>query len=349
MERRYPEHPYNPVENLPPREQALERIIVTPRFVFSEDEMKRRLSGKLYRKQSENEAEMEKTEDETAIIASAFGAVTEVVRRYGGRPLELTPGHVHLINLLDLSTEEQAGLAGCGGDYDSGRQEANVYFAGASGLSTSELLRRVTHEALHFNSFQSAVEVESNLLVARRMGLTYGAPTVGVGGVWLNEAVTERLAKALTKERLAHDKIFRDDASLTRDLLSKMSSETDHDDVVGFEIIDPAGDRGTTVRVHQFAYPDERQKLERLLSDLAAKRPADFPDREAAFDAFARAYFTGNLLPLARVLEDTYGKNALRRLMEGEELMEPKAESLEPKAEGGNGETITGPRDRSTG
>ena len=36
--------------------------------------------------------------------------------------------------------------------------------------------------------------------------------------------------------------------------------------------------------------------------------------QEELFDEFARAHFTGNYLPLARIIEDTFGKGAFREI-----------------------------------
>jgi len=76
----------------------------------------------------------------------------------------------------------------------------------------------------------------------------------------------------------------------------------------------------SVVATYFYDSPKERQRFSILLDDLVKRHAEAFPDREAAFTVFARAYFTGNLLPLGRLLEETYGKNALRRLLSGDTI-----------------------------
>jgi len=58
----------------------------------------------------------------------------------------------------------------------------------------------------------------------------------------------------------------------------------------------------------------ERQKLDELLYRLLQQMPEKFQSKEELFSEFAKANFTGNYLPLARLIEKSMGKGSFRRL-----------------------------------
>lgn len=68
--------------------------------------------------------------------------------------------------------------------------------------------------------------------------------------------------------------------------------------------------------VHQFAYLKERQELNKLIDDLFNKNQAKFNSRDEVFQLFVLGTFSGNVMPIARLIEDTYGKGSFRRLGE---------------------------------
>ncbi|MEI6835535.1 MAG: hypothetical protein WCK59_01765 [Candidatus Falkowbacteria bacterium] len=60
----------------------------------------------------------------------------------------------------------------------------------------------------------------------------------------------------------------------------------------------------------------EREKLYKLLDNLITGSGGKLKNREEVFDEFARANFSGNYLPLARMVEDILGKGSFRKLAE---------------------------------
>ena len=60
----------------------------------------------------------------------------------------------------------------------------------------------------------------------------------------------------------------------------------------------------------------ERKKLHNLLDKLAEVSDGKFKSREEVFDVFARANFSGNYLPLARIVESILGKGSFRKIAE---------------------------------
>ena len=59
---------------------------------------------------------------------------------------------------------------------------------------------------------------------------------------------------------------------------------------------------------------DEIQTFNVVLDDIIKKSEDKIIDKEKLFDEFARAHFTGNYLPLARIIEDACGKGYFREI-----------------------------------
>jgi hypothetical protein len=68
--------------------------------------------------------------------------------------------------------------------------------------------------------------------------------------------------------------------------------------------------------VIRYPYPDERDELNRLIAELFEKNRDDFIDSEQVFQLFVHAVLQGRLLPLARLVEKTFGRGSFRRLAE---------------------------------
>lgn len=64
----------------------------------------------------------------------------------------------------------------------------------------------------------------------------------------------------------------------------------------------------------RFPYLAERQELYLLIDDLYQKNQPDFPSRESVFMLFAKATLDGDLRPLVRVIEKTYGQGSFKKL-----------------------------------
>lgn len=64
-----------------------------------------------------------------------------------------------------------------------------------------------------------------------------------------------------------------------------------------------------------FSYPEQRKVLSYIMDTIALKLPEEFPNRDEVFNRlFLKAHFSGELLPLARVMKSVFGEDALRVL-----------------------------------
>lgn len=66
-----------------------------------------------------------------------------------------------------------------------------------------------------------------------------------------------------------------------------------------------------------YSWDKERAKFNKLIDDLYEKNESEFSSREEVFDLFARAVMTERLLPVARLVEKTFGKGSFRKIGEG--------------------------------
>ena len=67
---------------------------------------------------------------------------------------------------------------------------------------------------------------------------------------------------------------------------------------------------------------DEQRRLDAFIQNIISRAAADgsILDPNDIFDEFARAHFTGNLLPLARIIEKTLGRGSFRKVAEEESV-----------------------------
>ena len=65
-----------------------------------------------------------------------------------------------------------------------------------------------------------------------------------------------------------------------------------------------------------YPYHDERQQFNALVDELFERNKEDFESREQVFNLFAEATMTGKLLPIARLIEKTFGKGSFKMIGE---------------------------------
>jgi coproporphyrinogen III oxidase len=62
-----------------------------------------------------------------------------------------------------------------------------------------------------------------------------------------------------------------------------------------------------------FHYKKERELLNDTIDAFFEQNKEKFKDREEVFEVFAKAAITGNILPLGRLFDETFGKGSFRR------------------------------------
>lgn len=109
-----------------------------------------------------------------------------------------------------------------------------------------------------------------------------------------------------------------EDEIKTRDEYIRYVSERDNVNIelVRHTVAGIKKDESGEYRFLTHSYHNERKKLNLLINNLFDKNKDDFETREQIFTLFANATINGNLLPIARLIEKTFGKGSFRALGE---------------------------------
>jgi len=302
------------VGNIPETEK--EEILRDKGEIF-DDQIFEELKGK----------EREKTPEEVQIIALANQATNEIRKRYGLENFDIPPENMHII-------AEEIWQ----------KEKSDAFFnSTVQGIAIREqpakivFMKKIFHEMLHFKSY-NALQIttgESPELDEYRVGLTVhmrdGKKTYFVN---LNEAVTEEMTKIFAT-KIFNDPLFTEDLNRTEDIMTRypratadsdkslFDSDTFYAEVEGKKTRNGSSDRlfgaqekPKKIFIISFAYQQERRILNKLIDKLFEKNPKKFQNREEIFEVFAKGMMTGNILPVGRLIEKTFGHGTLRRIGE---------------------------------
>lgn len=269
--------------------------------------------------------ERPKTPTELEIIVFA-NDVTNALRHVDGLgDFEVPSANIHVIT-------EENWPGGHKGDafYDSEcqaivlrEQEANIIF-----------FKKIVHEMIHFKSY-NAVQVTSAAhpeVREYRVGLLVHARD-GYAQYFnnLNEAVTEEI----TKDILAtvDHPLLVGDVAQTEKVRSQYPRAADasgkpffDDDVFYARLADKTTLKNRAERVfgkeysralagEGFGYRREREILRQLIQKLFRRNP-QFKDVSEVHDLFRRGMITGDILPVGRLIDRTFGRGTLRQIGE---------------------------------
>ncbi len=114
-----------------------------------------------------------------------------------------------------------------------------------------------------------------------------------------------------------NDVMFLNDASDIWDAYLKADDTTKREILA--DAAEAYGDPGKD-NLDFFHYVDERRFFNKLLDRLYEKNKDSFSSRDEIFALFVKGGFGGNIMPVARLVEKTFGKGSFRRLGEGEDI-----------------------------
>ncbi len=260
--------------------------------------------------------EREKTPDEVALIDLANELTNGLLRKYGLEDFNIPPKNIHIITRDALPEMQGKGL------YDAMRQ--GVLMGEVKGKS--HFLDIVTHELLHFKSYNSAQLVKldgvEEGITDYRSGIKIGTRDANYFYFSnLNEAVTEEICQRLVRSASEHP-LVSEEVKKTRELIGKIKIEKP-DEVTYAREVD-----GGVAHV-SLAYPEHRKMLNLLIDKLFERNRETFTDREAVFEVFARSEMTGRLLPLGRLIDGTFGVGTFRKIAESDADIKAQFEIVE--------------------
>ena len=276
--------------------------------------------GELFdEKQEFKKGEIEKTPEQKEVVVFINQKLPEFIRRYGGEPLIISEDKIHLLPGKYFPRED------IGAVYYPAEQ--SVYVRSLKDRPLLAFAKSLTHEELHWNSFQSMQFGKQNKV--RRMGfkIIKGKEKGTAYFSSLDEAMTEELTKRFSDEFLKQVPVLKEDFEILEALKrhrveivtqTGLDPNTIEEMVSNIAFVTPAQteDRVEEAILHSYSYAADRAKLNNLIAELYEKNKNDFQSREEVFALFARAVLSGRLLPVARLIEKTYGKGSFRRVGE---------------------------------
>ncbi len=272
--------------------------------------------------------ERKKTSNELQIIDMVNNLTNEIRQKYGVENFDVPPDNIHIVS--DEKWSDKKGTA----YFNSGMQGVVM----RENFSNMGFTNKVIHEMLHFKSY-SALQVtkkENPELVDYRLGLT--ANTRDGEKIYfmsLNEAVTEEMTKR-TVLKILDNKLFIDEANQTKEVIAKypkavresgeplFDEDTIYAEAEGRKLWKESIGRlfgkpvDSRIKIHTeaFTYKQERKILYTLVDKIFKKNVCKFQDKEEVFEVFFKGMITGNILPLGRIVDETFGSGTLRQIGE---------------------------------
>lgn len=322
----------------PPKESGINKIIGPGgheepllKFLKGDFENQERLELK--------EFEIDKSPEEEKCIEDIQFYMDDFVRSYDGSPIKIPPKAVHFLNRSQVPAELKKNIFpdNIGGASIAAEQAMFVLKDREGDLPKLHLGETIVHEMLHFNSFNSLEinrsekpgdvrQTEDNgdarhwTLKDRRSGIgIIGENNEHLFGL-LDEALTEELTIRFFNQFFSKIDFLKDEFAEREKTIEKLCRDGKHDPEeersnIAWKFTEEIDGRYKTT-IGTFVYEDERHKLKDLINGIYEKNKDKFASKEEVFNLFARAKMQGNLLPLARFLEETYGKGEFRRLAE---------------------------------
>jgi len=274
------------------------------------------------------EKERAKTPEELRIIALANEATNKLRKEYGLDDFDVPAQNIHIIKEDEWPKHRD--------------KEDAIYIPSMQGVLSREheanlvSMSRILHEMVHFKSYTSAQVTESEQpeLMQYRSGLRVNTRD-GKAGYFrnLNEAVTEEITIELMSKVL-HDPLFEKEIKQTEDLgtrypdavtaggkplfnddtyYARFADKTTLKDKVGRLV---GRERSRTISVAHFTYQRERKILNELITKLFERNAQKFRSADEVAVLFTKGMMTGNILPLGKLIDGTFGKGTLRKIGE---------------------------------
>jgi hypothetical protein len=267
--------------------------------------------------------EEEKTDRQKEIIDFAANSANEMIQSLGCEPLITKSKNVHLLK-RGASKEDYVEGQYEGGAFDQYTMACYIMKT----HSEVKLAVRVFHELIHFKSYHAVrfigIVGQEARVAEYRLGFGAENRKKEKAKYFLNidEAIVTELAKRFFRKFLSKCPLLEAEAErINRKIEEEKMLGTSSirinnvffpiDDVYYFQMV------GENPDIELFGYGKERKVLNRIIDIIFQENRNRFSDREEVFNIFAKVLFSGNMMPVARLVERTFGKGAFRALGEG--------------------------------
>ncbi len=273
--------------------------------------------------------EIKKTSEEMQIISLANEATNRIRQKYGLENFDIPPENIHIITEKAWPKDREKS--------DASYNPMLQGFIVREQPAKSVFMARSIHEMLHFKSY-NALQVtseENSELKEYRIGLnviTRDGKKMYFTNI--NEAVIEEMTKRIAA-KLFHNPLFYKETKQTKDIIMRYPravtdsgeplfvEETFYAEVGGKKSwgeavgrLFGAQEKPKKIITERFGYKPEREILNTLIDKILERNSEKFKDREEVFEIFAKGMMTGNILPVGRLIEKTFGNGTLRRIGE---------------------------------
>lgn len=284
------------------------------------------------------------TIQEMEVMRSTVAYMREFIHTYGGHPLALEAEDVFLLSKAAhevFGTEKGSDNVLVLGKWLPEIQKVCIF--GNVEIFDKNMLKffsTLSHELIHAHSFHSVEHTadsdgETRIPLVRTQneetgqygGLRSRRLGMGIlnreGGYYLrdwNEAMTEELNIRFEDAYASRIPFVKEDREFKTFVFKKLAEKKGKTpEQVSREVLFVTKkeiDGQIEVSIHQRPYALERKKLRTLVGDLYKENRDTFSSKEDVFTMFAQAHLRGDLLPLARLIDTTYGKGSFRLLGE---------------------------------
>lgn len=296
-----------------------------------------------FESEQKNNSDKEHPEELDRIINAINKCLQDFLEEYDINSIPVPTKNIHIVDQERLtpqqieSLRQQFGKAN--GFYTPGNQHIGMLVEYKDDKKLA-FLQHLVHEMLHVNSFLSfeklpadkkdqGQQLTQESQDGKKEEISLGMRRVGFR-ILLDEGIYfYRIDEAIITElTMRFDwKYFSQFPELAKELqqrqeaidaLSHKSGESADRTRQHLANIDEVQnqDGSQTVTLKGYSYGKERAELNELVNDLFAKNQSEFSSPEEVFVIFAKASMTGRLLPVARLIEKTYGRGSFREIGE---------------------------------
>lgn len=278
--------------------------------------------------------EKEKTPEEENMIVRMNDAMQEFLNRYAVEAIEIPSNNIHILDQAKISPEElldiQKRFGTENGFYSARKQGVAILKEYKEGKKLS-FLQTLAHEMLHLEGFYSYQKSSPEAAdFSLRKGLAHVNVNIRRSGFSIGTRNGERLLfnnldeAVITELAIRFERVYFDqwpelEAELrARDEYVRHVAERDRvpAEKMREEVARLKGDASSGYEGVRYSYPEARAKFNSLVDKLYEKNKSEYTSREQIFDLFVKATMTGKLLPVARLIEKTFGKGSFRMIGE---------------------------------
>ncbi len=309
-------------EKPPQKESAINRIVTKNKE--DEEQICATLEEK-FKNQEWYDFERDKTPKEVATFEQINTHMQDFVERFGATYKPVTMDNVHIMDAQKIPHEMWSSLKTDDGILINGEffSEVQSMFIVGPSIKNEDLLGYAhiyVHELLHLQSFNSfevnEIDQDGAKLKPRRSGFTVYSHKeeehIRCFFSDMNEAMTQELTRRFVEEFFPDIAELEDDIASHKELFPHLAAVDQMTETWFMTQRKKRHGMSKTQWGKGNVYAPERQKLHKTIAEIYQKNSDQFANENDVFQVFAQSYFSGNVLPIARLIRKTYGKDALR-------------------------------------